>query len=308
LINVSSVEQLVIQASGPEIPTDTGKIARLAAEPLGPLVRDRTALLEDLVSSYKETIDLLRSQLNLNVSQIKAALNIVGENDIPTDRIAVKLVEIAQGFNAQRATKLAQDGDSPHTLALKKDADIASEKGQLEAADALLAEAEKEQRLHFDRFGLNIAATAGRRGVISLTRLRYVEAAEHFSDAAGALSAGGVHEDTRIYYLLAQATALYKQGYELGDNNALQAAIKQLRVLVEEGSGKAPSRWLAFCYNNLGAALCTLGQRETNPAKLKDAIASYYVAIRLISNKRKPPLWTSLHGNAAASWIVDPQP
>ena len=71
------------------------------------------ARLEELTAQQRESIALLKENLDLNLGQVRAALDIVGENNIPPERLAAKLVEIAERFKDLQATASAQPGDSP---------------------------------------------------------------------------------------------------------------------------------------------------------------------------------------------------
>ncbi len=99
----------------------------------------------DFSETQKKVIAKLESELDLNQRQIRAALGILDENDIPPERLAVKLVEIAQRFKDLQATASAQPGDNPKIAALKTDAQKAIEAGELARADALLGDVETEQ-------------------------------------------------------------------------------------------------------------------------------------------------------------------
>src|SRR5215471_15823496 len=181
-------------------------------EKVDELVRDAKRPLEELTTQQRENIALLKEKLDLNERQVRAALGILGENDIAPERLAAKLVEIAERFRDLQATASARPGDDPKIAALKADAQKAVEAGDLAKADALLADVETEQRRALDRLALNAAETAAQRGEIALTRLRYAEAAKHFANAAGAFPANSAHEDKRITYLQRQAHAFYLQG------------------------------------------------------------------------------------------------
>ena len=159
-------------------------IIGIPQEKVDELVRDAKRSLEELTAQQRENIALLKDKLDLNVSQVRAALAILGENDIPPERLAAKLVEIAERFKDLQATASAQPGDDPKIAALKADAQKAIAVGELARADALFADAETEQRRALDRLAVNAAETSARRGEIALTRLRYREAAAHFANAA----------------------------------------------------------------------------------------------------------------------------
>ena len=53
-----------------------------------------------MATQQPENIALLRKQLELNESQVLAALDVIAENDIPLELLVVKLVEIAERFKA----------------------------------------------------------------------------------------------------------------------------------------------------------------------------------------------------------------
>jgi hypothetical protein len=158
------------------------------------LVRDAKRPLEELTALQRENIALLKEKLDLNLGQVRAALNIVGENNISPDNLAAKLVEIAERFKELQATASAQPGDTPTIVSLKAEAQRAIEAGELAKADALLAGVEAEQRSALDRLVVNAAETSGRRGEIALARLRYAEAAKHFANAAAVLPSNSTYE------------------------------------------------------------------------------------------------------------------
>src|SRR5262249_41514708 len=162
------------------------------------LVRDAKRPLEELTTQQRENIVLLKEKLDLNERQVRAALSILGENDISPERLAAKLVEIAERFKDLQATASAQPGDDPKIAALKTDAQKSIDAGDLAKADALLGEIEMEQRLSLDRLAVNAAETSARRGEIALTRLRYAEAATHFANAAAVFPPNSAQEDKRI--------------------------------------------------------------------------------------------------------------
>src|SRR6266436_4276597 len=112
-------------------------IIGIPQEKVDELVRDAKRPLEELTTQQRENIALLKEKLDLNVGQVRGALAILGENDIPPERLAAKLVEIAESFKALKATALAQPGDDPKIAAFKIGAQKAIEAGDLAKADAL---------------------------------------------------------------------------------------------------------------------------------------------------------------------------
>src|SRR5258707_5426398 len=165
-----------------QVRADTGSIAiggsvtgstviiGIPQEKVDELVRDAKRPLEELTTQQRENIVLLKEKLDLNLGQVRAALGILGENDIPPERLAAKLVEIAERFKVLQATASAEPGDSPNVIALKTEAEKAIEAGELAKADALLADVETEQKRALDRLAANAADTSARRGEIALTQ------------------------------------------------------------------------------------------------------------------------------------------
>src|SRR5262249_29421836 len=150
--------------------------------------------------------------------------------------------------------------------------------GELEKADALLAEIADKQTALEEQFAINRAATLAKRGEVALGRLRYVEAAKYFADAANTIPAGDDYAGQRRDYLLGEASALYMQGDGLGDNAALKTAIKRWRYLLDlTQRSQLPLEWAAT-QSNLGNALQRLGARESDTAELEDAVAAFRAA------------------------------
>src|SRR5262249_45463265 len=118
--------------------TSSTVIIGIPQQKVDELVRDAKRPLEELTTQQKENITLLKEKLDLNERQVRAALAILGENDIPPERLAAKLIELAESFKALRETASAQPGDDPKVAALKTDAQKAIEAGQLSKPDALL--------------------------------------------------------------------------------------------------------------------------------------------------------------------------
>jgi tetratricopeptide (TPR) repeat protein len=281
--------------------TSSTIIIGIPQEKVDELVRDAKRPLEELTTQQRENIALLKEKLDLNVSQVRAALGILGENDIPPERLAAKLVEIAERFKDLQATASAQPGDDPKIAALKIDAQKAIDAADLVKADALLADVEAEQRRALDRLAVNAAETSARRGEIALTRLRYAEAAKHFANAAAAFPANSSHEDKRISYVQRQANAFYLQGAEFGDNDALLSAIEGFKRLLEmTPRERAPLVWAAT-QNNLGTALSRIGERQSGTTKLEGAVVAYREALKELARERVPLEWAMTQNNLGAA-------
>jgi tetratricopeptide (TPR) repeat protein len=177
------------------------------------------------------------------------------------------------------------------------DVQEAIDAGELAKADALLADIALEQRHAFEHSAINLADTFARRAEIALTRLRYGEAAGHFASAAAVLPSGIDHDDKRISYLFSEASALYRQGDEFGDNAALLSAIERFqRVVTLAPRDRVPLAW-STTQTILGIALATLGARENDTVRLEEAVIAYRAALEEQARKRVPLKWARTQNN-----------
>ena len=276
-------------------------IVGITPEQLAALIRQH----EDHSETQKKLIARLETDLDLNGRQMREALRILGENDIPDEHLGAKLVEIAGHFENLRSGALADPDDSPAIVALKLDVQKAIDAGELAKADTLLEDIAVEQRHSIERSAINLAGTLARRAEIALTRLRYSEAAGHFASAAAVLPPGIDHDDKRISYLTDEASALYQQGDEYGDNASLLSAIEQFQRLVALAPRtRVPLQW-AVTQNNLGNALWTLGERESGTSRLEEAVAAYRAALEEWTRTRVPLQWAVTQNNLGnALWTL----
>jgi tetratricopeptide (TPR) repeat protein len=266
---------------------DSKIIIGVPAERIDELVRERTKPLEDLSASQQETIVLLKEKLDLNERQIRAALDSVGERNIPPERLAAKLIEIAQKFNDLKSVSAAQPGDDAEIEVLRQQVQAAISSGDLVRADSALAQIEMKQRAALGRLASNAAATVGRRGEVALARLHYLDAAKQFAEAARLLPQTDDFSKQQSKCLDAEASALYRQGEEFGDNAALVSAIDRYRtLLLLRPRDRVPLDW-AGTQMNLGVALETLGER-VGAGKLTEAVAAYARAYTPPARRESP--------------------
>jgi len=253
---------------------------------------------EELSESQKKEIAKLQADLDLNQRQVKSALEILGEANVPLERLGAKLVEIAGKFKDLQTAAATQPGDDAKITALKAEAQKAIRDGQLGKADEILTAIEKIQTEALDRLALNAAQTTAQRGDVASTRLRYSEAAQHYAKAAAKVPQG--HEDEHWKYLVEEADALYRQGDEFGDNAAALSAIERYRHLTELRPRSAFSSDWAATQMSLGAALALLGERESGTARLEEAIGAYREALQEFTREHVPLEWATVQMNLGA--------
>jgi tetratricopeptide (TPR) repeat protein len=274
-------------------------ICGIPPEKFEALVKERTKPLEDLTAAQRETIVTIKKELDVNEAQIRAALDTLGEKDIPSEQLAAKLVEIAQQFKELRSAASPQPGDDAEIAALKSEVQQAIEAGERGRADDLLARIQTKQDAAQDRLAVERAATRAQRGQVALAGLNFMEAAKRFADAARTLPASDDYAAQRATYLNSEASALFRQGDEFGDNTALVSAIDRYRIILSgTPRERVPLEW-AGTQMNLGVALFRLGERESGTGRLEEAVAAYREALKENTRERVPLEWAyAKHGLA----------
>ena len=297
------VEANCSAATGGNISGSTVSIVcGIAPEQLEALVRDRSRPLQDLADTQKELIGHLQEQLDLNQAQIRAVLNATGEADIAPDAIAAKLVEIAGRYRQLLTQVDGVAASDPAAARLKAEARESLDRGDLDHADQLLARLSVLQDEAQFRQAMEAAATPARRAAVALTRLRYLEAAGHFAAAAERVPPG--HQDERLDYLAQAADALYQQGEEKGDNQALAMAVERYRELQRlRPREQAPLVW-AGIQTNLGKALLQLGQRAGDAGRLEEAAEAFRQALQVRSREAEPLAWAATQNSLAKTLEV----
>jgi hypothetical protein len=106
------------------------------------LISQRTTQFAELSSVQRAYIVQLRRDLDLNEDQLRAALEIMDERDVPREKSLGKLTEIARRFRKLNEEVAARDGDSDEVADLRKAARAAIDVGDIDKADELLSKIE----------------------------------------------------------------------------------------------------------------------------------------------------------------------
>jgi tetratricopeptide (TPR) repeat protein len=255
----------------------------------------------------------LSKRLGVTEDATKTLLRIIGEQDVPLERLSEMLHRVANDYKRLQEQAAALNPDNPMARDLVTQARAAIDAGQFEqahkllrgATQAQLAAAQAARKLREqaqaaeDAQMLGAASATAVDAGVALTEGKYQQAAELFGQAAEYVPAG--HPDERSGYLSGQADALNRQGDERGDNNALRQAIKLYgRVLEIMTRERVPLDW-ATTQNNLGAALRVLGGRESGPARLEEAVAAFRAALQEWTRERVPLAWATTQSNLGAA-------
>jgi tetratricopeptide (TPR) repeat protein len=216
----------------------------------------------------------LSKRLGVTEDATKTLLRIVGEQDVPLERLSETLNRVANDYKRLQAQVAALNPDNATARDLATQARAAIDAGQFEQARQLLREStqahlaaaqaagqlrEQAQAVE-DAQMLGAASVTAVAAGVALTERKYQQSAELYGQAAEYVPPG--HLDEQNGYLSGQADALYREGNERGDNDALHRAIEIFnQVLRRQARDRMPVQWSAT-QNNLGIALRTLGERE----------------------------------------------
>ncbi len=261
-----------------------------------------TQVLHAKSAIQEELLGFMRSKLQLNERQVAAALEVAGEKDIPPERLASTLLQIAEQYNRMREQLAAVPEDNSDITRLKRQIKTALEEAELDRADDLYDELIEAEDTAADRQALAAASARAQKGELALSRLRYLDAADLFAKAAKRVPID--FEDERIGYLEQQAKSLYKQGDEFGDNQALADSISLYQALLKRKSrSQVPLEW-ARAQSDLGGALLVLGSREAGTGRLEEAVAAYRLALEESTRARVPLKWASTQSNLGSALQV----
>jgi tetratricopeptide (TPR) repeat protein len=219
-------------------------------------IRDAMAAVFREESAARAEIAALGERLNVTTEAVVTFLRILGENEVPLEKLPETLGVIAQRHVEMLDRLEALAPEDAEINAKVEAARAAIEEGNYDRADRLLGEAEdaeraaigmaeelaREAQAAVDRRRLNAAAARAGRGEIALTQLDYLRAADHFEQATTLVPSDD--DDRRGDYLNRYAMALYRHGDERGDNVALLSAIDVYRQALEAlPRARVPLQW-----------------------------------------------------------------
>jgi tetratricopeptide (TPR) repeat protein len=248
--------------------------------------------------------------LGVTEDAAKTLLKIVGEDsDVPEDRLAEALGKAAIDYQRLQAQLAALKPDNPTAKALVEQAKSEINAGLLDHAHELLRQATRAQiaaaqgarklkeqaQAAEDAQMLGAASSTAAEGSIAMTERRYQEAAQLFAQAADYVPAA--HASERGGYLTREADALYEQGDQRGDNDALRSSIEVYgRALTHYPRPQVPFVW-ANIQVRLGIVLETLGERENGTTMLEEAVAADRAALEEYTRERVPLDWAGTQLN-----------
>jgi tetratricopeptide (TPR) repeat protein len=240
----------------------------------------------------------ISGKLGIAESAIAGFFETMHEAEVPLEQVAAKFEELALQYQHLLDGVRTLRSDDAEVQQLKADAAVAIEGGPVsyDRAEELLKQAEVIDReaterlaAALERRSLNAAATRAQRGELSLLRLDYTSAIEHFNEAVKITPLS--HSEVRVRYRQAYAGALYQYGKDRGINPALKEVVDIWKTLAQElPRERVPLDW-AMTQNNLGTALTTLGEREAGTARLEETVEAYRNALLERTRERVPLDW-----------------
>ncbi len=257
---------------------------------------------QELKTTYQAQIKDLSQRLEVTQDAVIGFFAILKREHVPLEKMTETLAAIAQRHREMLDRLAVLDPDDPAIKALIREARTALAKGDYDRADLLLHRAEaaeleaaRQAQAAANKRLLKSAVARAERGEISLTRLRYREAARHFKAASSLVP--NLHPQEQGAYLRRSADALGEYGDQQGNNEALREAIaayhEALGVLTQE---HMPLDW-AGTQNNLGNVLSRLGTREPGTSRLEAAVSAYRSALEERTRERVPLDWAATQTN-----------
>ena len=163
--------------------------AGMAAE-IGRLLKEDKKSDEE-IDELRAEAETLGEKLGVTEEAVQSFLTILDQKHVAPTELQEKLREIAHQYQEMQVRLEALDQDDPVIKTWIGEAKTAIDDGNYDEADTLLVQAEqrdlsaaRQAAAQADQRYLNAAATRALRGETSLTQLRYLDAAEHFAEAA----------------------------------------------------------------------------------------------------------------------------
>jgi CHAD domain-containing protein len=245
-------------------------------------------------SLIREELAKIGQDTGLTPDQTRAILASFGHENVPEEMWAEKLQESAERLAELEARLKALTNDEPEIANLLQRAGDAIDAADFETADALLAEAEQRDVEAGEMRLTRAARSRSQRGDLAYSSGKYVEAAEHYAEAARRIQNLDPQDWARLKYN--QGIALYERGQFDPEPELLQQSVAAYREALKERTRKRiPLDW-AMTQNNLGTALMTLGARGDDDA-LRDAITAYRNALKEYTCERVPLDWAMTQNN-----------
>lgn len=280
---------------------ETAELVRRIDERFGGALGRIEAAIDSQAVVLAQILAKVSADKGVPTAPLQAVLLRMGESEVPAEQIAARLAAKAEEYLALREQWARVADTQPDVTAVRQEAFARLEKGELDAARALIGAARtrlKEARLVAAREEATLLADEAQ---VDMLALRYRDAAAKYAEAGElvAFEAGAV-----IRCIERRANALLMQGEEFGDNAALVEALTPLNALVEAASRlHDPVHW-ARRLTDLGYGLAALGRRERGTGRLEEAVGVYRLALEELSRDGAPEAWATAQNNLASTLVL----
>ena len=252
--------------------------------------------------ALESRVGVLAVELGVSQRALAAVAERLGEKLLDADgkpdvsRILGLLDQQAATLKALETRLFSLEANNdPETAELLRRARELIDAGNLDGADAILAEARQAARSSRQQAQLREAEVISVEAETRVLRLDYVGAAELYAEAAE--TAPAENTIVRWRYRLDQANALSSRGEAFLDPGALQAAVDLYRTIVLPLAPRdvRPEDW-ALTQASLGIALLTMGERGNNAA-LVASVEAFQSVLEVLTRERDQVGWANAQMN-----------
>jgi tetratricopeptide (TPR) repeat protein len=257
-----------------------------------------TGILDLLVEAYGEEIaresDVAKGFIREMANRVAGdpTLDFEGMKQAVRNAIEIYEREIAGG-----QTRTNIDAIVDEALVRARSLVDAGKSGLARAALRKAAESmRREEEERRERYVAGATALYNRERDIALAAYDGEAAAEAI--IALAESVHGANAATLAESLNSEVEALYEYGRDRGSNVHLVAVIVLRRKLLDAASSDDER---GRAHGDLGTALATLGERESDTARLEEAVAAYREALKEMTREHVPLDWATTQNNLGAA-------
>jgi len=258
---------------------------------------------KEAVAPINERLDKLAAEVarekGVEVAPLLSVLAKLGEKSVREEDIPKRLDAAADELIKLRAEIDRLRAGPPALAAVAAEAQALIDKGDLDGARHALErgrEAARTERVESSRFEAGFLAQEAR---VDDLQIAYRSAAAKYAEAAALVASFDPQQQWRL--LTDQASELYKQGYEFGEDAALLEAIDVYqRSLALSPRSERPRDW-AMTENDLGVALKTLGERQAGTGLLDEAASAFRSATEEMTRDDAPLQWAMARNNLGAT-------
>jgi tetratricopeptide (TPR) repeat protein len=252
----------------------------------------RLARIEEMLASLADQVS---REKGVPAAPLRSVLEKLGEAGVPDHEIPTRLNIKADELVELRVQLSRLRNDRPELATIREQALGLMDRGELDRARAVLNRGREAARALREEASRDEAELLADEARIDHLQLAYRNAAKKYAEAV--ILVRPFDRDAEWRYTQSQAIELYSQGGEFGDNEALIEAIGLFEhALTLAEREREPLLW-ASTQHNLGTALSTLGERESDPVRLEKAIAAYHEALKERTRDRAPLDWAKTQNN-----------